>query len=275
LLLGAFVKASTVTLGYKSVMESFRNRLSQYVSLADNVWTMIEELNGRRRSVTAGQDIIRAGDKADEIFIVEDGWASRYRTLEDGRRQIVNFMLPGDIFDLQALANLDSDHTVSAVTDCSLLVIQSGPFLKALRGSGDVATAFWWAAVQEESILREQIVRVGRLSARERIGNLLLELRRRLTGALGNEVTDLPLPITRYDIADSLGLTPVHVSRTMSAMRRSGLIEEGRGVIRILDRDRLAKLCHFDPDYLHLRRLDFAKSIEDAGQGSDRNANSS
>ncbi|MAP94156.1 MAG: hypothetical protein CMK07_04300 [Ponticaulis sp.] len=235
-------------------MIALQNRLTRYSPLNDASWAVMENLNRQETTFQAREDIIREGDTADRLFIVKRGWALRYRMLEDGRRQIVNFMLPGDIFDLQALSDLKADHTVSAVTTCDVQIVDQGAFLQTLSSSATLAGAFWWAAVQEESILREQIVRVGRLSAKERIGHLLLELRNRLSAALGREQDTVALPLTRADIADALGLTSVHVSRTMSDMRRSGLIEEDNESVRILDKSRLAQICHFDEDYLHIRR---------------------
>lgn len=236
-------------------MEVFRNRFAQYVDIADDAWSPFTDLEKRNESFDAGEDLIVAGEEASEVFILQVGWALRYRLLEDGRRQIVNFMLPGDVFDLQSLADLKADHTVTALTECEVTIIPSRPFVTMLRQSSRLAAAFWWAAVQEESILREQIVRIGRRSARERIGHMLLELHRRFVGATGEETDRLVMPVTRSDIADALGLTPVHVSRTMSAMRRSGLISEERGSIILEDRERLARLSHFDTDYLHLKKL--------------------
>ena len=240
-------------------MQVFRNRISQYATIADDVWGMLDALSAEHHTLDIGNDIIREGEKARKIFILEEGWAIRFRMLEDGRRQIVNFMLPGDLFDLQSLADLEADHTVTTITRAKITVFEIGEFVDALRNSGEIASAFWWAAVQEESILREQIVRIGRRSAKERIGHLLLELHRRLAGALGKSDETLPLPVTRTELADSLGLTPVHVSRTMTAMRQAELIDERRREVIILDRPKLSRLSHFDVDYLHLRRLDLSR----------------
>ncbi|MEQ8556906.1 MAG: Crp/Fnr family transcriptional regulator [Henriciella sp.] len=242
-------------------MSVFKRRLGQYAQLGDDVWTVFDELERQDHVFEPDEDIIQAGDRASKVFILQSGWAIRYRLLEDGRRQIVNFMLPGDVFDLQALGDLKADHSVTTVTECHVAVIPAEPFINMLKSSGMLASAFWWSAVQEESILREQIVRIGRRSARERIGHLLLELHRRYTGATGQQVDRLTMPLTRADIADALGLTPVHVSRTMSAMRRSGLISEEKGAITLEDRDRLARLSYFDMDYLHLKKLNLLNRI--------------
>lgn len=235
-------------------MIALRNRLTQYAPVPDQAWSGMSKLKGQKATFLPKEDIIREGGPADRVFVIRRGWAIRYRMLEDGRRQIVNFMLPGDVFDLQALADLRADHTVTAITICDVTMLDQADFLGILSSSAELAGAFWWASVQEESILREQIVRVGRLSAKERIGHLLLELRRRLNAGLGRVQDEVHMPLTRTDIADALGLTSVHVSRTFSEMRRAGLIEETRDSIRITDRTRLAQICHFDDSYLHVRR---------------------
>ncbi|MDX1293560.1 MAG: Crp/Fnr family transcriptional regulator [Hyphomonas sp.] len=240
------------------IMDAFRNRLSQYVSLKEQSWESFAQLQLQARIFQAGDDLVREGQRLEKVFIVKDGWAIRYRTLDDGRRQIVNFMLPGDVFDMQVVAGVAADHTVTALTRTVVMTTSATCFLDVLRNDSDVAAAFWWAAVQEESILREQIVRVGRRSARERISHLLLELQRRLRAATGGSENHLALPLTRSDLADALGLTPVHVSRTMSGLRQAGLIAESRGQVAILDKLSLARLAQFDADYLHIRRLDFA-----------------
>ncbi|MEM6649772.1 MAG: Crp/Fnr family transcriptional regulator [Pseudomonadota bacterium] len=243
-------------------MQPFRNRIAQYTALADEAWGPFSEMATDLQSYEMDEDIICASEPADNVFIMVEGWAIRYRVLEDGRRQIVNFMLPGDIFDLQSLADLKADHSVTTVTPATVIKIKSEKFLRLLRQSTELAATFWWASVQEESILREQIVRIGRRSAQERIGHLLLELERRFNIAIGKETTHMPLPLSRTELADTLGLTSIHVSRTMSSMRRSGLIEEVDRNIRILDREKLSKMCQFDLDYLHLRTLDFSTEIE-------------
>ena len=237
-------------------MNVLRNRLSQYATLPDDTWQKAGGLKLQSRAYQSGDDLIRVGEPTRKLFFIEDGWAIRYRMLDDGRRQIVNFMLPGDIFDLQVIAGVKADHTVTAITRTTVSTVDADQFLRALRSDADFAAAFWWSAVQEESILREQIVRVGRRSAKERIAHLLLELNRRLRAAVPGAEDHLPMPLTRTDLADALGLTPVHVSRTMSALRRAGLIDESRGQITIIDRDRLSDLSQFDTDYLHIRRLD-------------------
>ncbi len=238
-----------------AAMEAFTNRLALYVMTAGRVTDLIKGLSPSLQTFSAGSDIVQAGTRLDTLYIIQSGWAIRYKSIEDGRRQIMNFMLPGDIFDVQAFGELEADHSVAAINEVVVVAVNADEFRKALEAYAEAATAFWWALVQEESILREQIMRVGRLSARERIGHLLLELQRRLGAALGEDPEDLGLPLTRTHLADALGLTAVHVSRMVTALKRDRLIEENRMYLKILDRARLAALSQFDPDYVHITRL--------------------
>lgn len=240
-------------------MEAFIKRVRQYAVLPDETWSIFKDLPVQDQEFDPETSIIEIGDRPSSLFVIEQGWAMRFRIMEDGRRQIVNFMLPGDIFDLQSLADLESDHSVSAITNVRVKLLAQKPFMRMLRDNADIASAFWWAAVQEESILREQIVRIGRRSARERVGHLLLELRRRYLAATGSTGDTFEFPLTRAHIADALGLTVVHVSRTMSALKRSELVDESTSFIRINDLEKMKRLAQFDDHYLHNRNLDLAR----------------
>lgn len=98
-------------------MSVFKRRLGQYVSIHDEAWIVFDELERQEQVYLPGDELISAGDETRRIFILNEGWAIRYRLLEDGRRQIVNFMLPGDVFDLQSLADLKADHSVTTIVD--------------------------------------------------------------------------------------------------------------------------------------------------------------
>ena len=236
-------------------MQSLIARINGYVALEDQEFASLRQASAERVRKSRGATLVAAGEPLAHVFVLSKGWAIRYRTLPDGRRQIVNVMLPGDCFDLQALIAAKSDHAVEALTNVELLRMHTEDFLAAVTASARLATAFWWAAVQEESILREQIVRLGRRSGRERLAHMLLELRRRLIQA-GLDVGDtLSLPMSRDVLADLLGLSSVHVSRSIAALRQAGLIRTTNGTIQLLDVDRLAEVAQFDPTYLHTAKL--------------------
>jgi CRP-like cAMP-binding protein len=233
-------------------MKALIARIAGYSKVDEREFASLKQAAVERARHARGATIVSAGEDPAHVFVVSKGWALRYRTLTDGRRQIVNLMLPGDCFDLQALIATKADHSVEALTNVELLRLKSEDFLSAIKANAGLATAFWWAAVQEESILREQIVRLGRRSGRERLAHILLELRRRLMHA-GQEVGDtLTLPMSREVLADLLGLSSVHVSRSVSALREAGLIRTSNGSIQLSDIEGLAEVAQFDPSYLHI-----------------------
>lgn len=233
------------------------NRMNQYTNIDSAALEAIAEIPHRIETRRNGQDIVVHGETVDFVFVIESGWAIRYRMLDDGRRQIINFMLPGDCFDLMSLNQAKSDHSVSAASDVVLRRVKSTDFLHLIAQKPNLAAAFWWAAVQEEAILREQIIRVGRRTARERIGHLILELCRRQTGATGINDNYLALPIPQAMFADALGLSVVHVSRTLTRLRQDGLVRMTNRGIEITDRDKLALMCDFDSRYLQFKKLLF------------------
>jgi CRP-like cAMP-binding protein len=235
-------------------MKALIARIAGYSEIEDRDFTPLKQAPLERARYPRGGAIVSAGETASHVFVISKGWALRFRTLDDGRRQIVNVMLPGDCFDLQALIATKADHSIEALTNVELLRMKSEDFLAAIKSNVNLATAFWWAAVQEESILREQIVRLGRRSGRERLAHILLELRRRLLHA-GQDVGDtLTLPMSREVLADLLGLSSVHVSRSVSSLREAGLIRTSNGSIQLSDIEGLAEVAQFDPSYLHMER---------------------
>ncbi len=233
-------------------MQALIARIASYSEIDESEFASLKQASPERVRKERGAAIVTAGERVEHVFVISKGWAVRFRTLDDGRRQIVNVMLPGDCFDLQALVAAKADHSVEALTNLELQRLKSEDFLSAIRSNARLAMAFWWTAVQEESILREQIVRLGRRSGRERLAHMLLELRRRLLQA-GQEVGEvLALPMSREVLADLLGLSSVHVSRSVTALREAGLIRTSNGSIRLTDIEGLAEVAQFDPAYLHI-----------------------
>lgn len=239
-------------------MDKLLKRLAHYVDLSPVEISEIESLPIRNVSYRRGEDIIQAGDPTKEAFVLCAGWAVRYTLLEDGRRQILNVLLPGDLFDLQVLVAKEADHSVMAATDTDLCIIKPPEFARLFHRSGRLGLAFWWAAVQEEAILREQIVRNGRRSGKERLVHFLLEVHRRarVVGEADDNMFELPLNQTH--IADALGLTTVYTNRIMRTLIRDGLITKEASRLYLTDIAKLIDISDFDAGYLHLsenRRL--------------------
>lgn len=239
-------------------MNPLIRRVGHYVELGDDDFQSLTDLPHQMEIRRPGEEIVSIGDVIDFVFLVEAGWALRYRILDDGRRQIVNFMLPGACFDMMSMAYAKADHSVSAATEVTLRRIKSSDFLAAISAQPRLATAFWWVAIQEEAILREQIIRIGRRSARERVAHLLLELNRRIAAIEGRLTDFINLPFPQALFADALGLSVVHVSRTLTKLKAEGMIATGPGGIEIVEREKMAEMCDFDSRYLHLERLKFS-----------------
>jgi CRP-like cAMP-binding protein len=232
-------------------------RLHFYTNLSKDDQSAVIDVAGSVKQYERGMDIVSSGQKLSATLIMCSGWAARYKTLEDGRRQILNVLLPGDIFDLQVLVAAEADHSVMAVTNVSVFSVPPSAIRELLSRTATLTSAFWWTQVQEEAFLREQILRNGRQTARERVGSLLLELHRRAQIVDEAAQADgFKLPLTQTHIADALGLTPIHTNRTLRQLQRDGYIERDRNWIWFLDADGLAEICDFDPSYFHLDAFD-------------------
>ena len=156
------------------------------------------------------------------------------------------------MFDLQAFIADEADHSIAAITNVTVLAIPSSAVVDLFSQPNNVGLAFWWATLQEEAILREQIVRNGRRSATERVAHLLLELHRRALVIGHGDESEFRLPVSQVLIADALGLSYVHVSRVLTKLVNDGLIERRKDLITIIDRGKLIEICDFSPGYLHL-----------------------
>ena len=135
---------------------------------------------GQPRHCAAGHSLIDAGKRMTAAILVHQGWAFRHRTLSDGRRQVMDFVLPGDICDPTVFVTPRADFSMQSLTDLSYSLIQAEDVLDLVTRSPRIGAALWWAEAHEEAITRAHLVAVGRLTAYERIAYLLWELWTRL-----------------------------------------------------------------------------------------------
>ena len=206
------------------------------------------------RPVPAQRDILREGERPEEVHVILEGWAARYKTLRDGSRQIVAFLIPGDFCDLHVAVLGHMDHGIVALTRCEVGYIQSGELDALTSHHNGLTKALWWATLVDESVLREWILNVGRRDAFERIAHLLCELHARMQ-MVGLAPGDrLALPLTQDQLADATGLTAVHVNRTLQRLRAEGLIEIGSSRLSIPDVPALREAAGFNGAYLHVKR---------------------
>ncbi len=230
-------------------------KIEAVVPLQSDERDFIAELERDRRTVSARTDLVKQGEKYPGVGILHSGWAIRYKSLSDGRRQIVNFLLPGDAFGLFANLFELSDHSVATLTDASLSVFSPDLVAEMYRKHPKLAAAFAWFSAREEAIIAERATGLGQRTAFERMAHMLLELLKRLeVVALAND-NKFELPVTQEILADTLGLSLVHANRTMRKLRESGLIEiEGQHIF-LRDVRALADVADFDDLYLYLQRM--------------------
>lgn len=211
-------------------------RLGQLAPLDADELQALSEAQGKRYRVAAHHEIFEEGRPVDSSFLLLSGWACRSRIFSDGRRQILSLLLPGELIGICRQTRPLAATGAVALTDVSLC------HAPAPCDKGGLAEAYARSGALEEFYLFRQIARLGRMSAYERIADLLLEVRERIAMvALGVE-DNFPFPMTQEALADLLGLTSVHVNRTLQALRRDGLLELRGGSVHILDLRRLTDL---------------------------------
>lgn len=210
-------------------------------------------LGERIRMFDPRQEMMREGAPPDRLFVLLDGWAYRYKHLPDGRRQIMSFLLPGDLCDSHMLVLELMDHSVGSLSPVTASELRREDLLTIVEGSPRLAKALWWDALVSTSIQREWTVSVGRRDAMERMAHLFVELLFRLR-SVGRALGDsFEFPLTQTDLADALGITTVHANRTLQSLRSTEHITLERRRLSIHDVEGLKRIAMFDSRFLHLQ----------------------
>jgi CRP-like cAMP-binding protein len=191
---------------------------------------------GRHRSRT---DLVSEGVRPDRCWLILDGWACRYRVLHDGRRSVIAFLMPGDMCGFWLDGDGTMDHGVGTLCELTSASVSAGRLLDALARSPDVAATLRGRALDARLLLADWLVNIGRADSHHRLARLIGELWGRAGAAALIRNGALDLPITQELLADALGLTTVHVNRTVRTLRELGLIEWRAGRLRVPDPGRL------------------------------------
>lgn len=237
--------------------ELLTQRLAHIVGFSDTEVELLGALlSGPQRTLGARRDLVREGDPPRLAYLLTGGWATRYKMLEDGRRQTLAFLLPGDLCDVSNSALREMDHSIGAITPISFVEVGYDRLEQLAGAHPRLARAFTWQLLTNLSIQREWTLNLGRRSALERIGHLLCEIVVRLRSMGLSDDHGCDLPLTQNDISEATGLTPVHVNRTLQDMRMRGLIVLKGRRLDIPDLGRLQQVALFSDTYLHLHRGD-------------------
>ena len=220
--------------------------------LSDAERCVLDAVVARTRKVCAGQDIVREGDVPSECGLILDGFACRYKLLPEGRRQVMSFHIVGDICDLHSFLLKEMDHSVGAVTACTLGVIPHQALRTITERHPHLTRLLWRSTLIDAAVFREWMVGIGRRSGLARVAHLLCETLTRLEtiGLAQDGVCELPM--TQTDIGDALGLTNVHINRVLQQLRGRGIITLRQTALVVIDWERLKQIGEFVPNYLHL-----------------------
>jgi CRP-like cAMP-binding protein len=223
-------------------------RLPGLRPLEDGTRDWVEAFKAGEASFEKGDQIVAQGALATQLYTILEGVLLRYRLMEDGRRQILNFMFPGELIGLQAAFDSEMSHGIEALTPATLCVFPRNRFFELASSQPRLSFDLTWLAAREEAALEEHLVAVGQRSARERMAYLAVFLVQRGldTGVARDGV--LRLTITQGQVADMLGLSLVHTNRTMQALRRAGLVIWTQTEIAIPDMDAVRAYAHLDAD---------------------------
>jgi CRP-like cAMP-binding protein len=227
-------------------------KLSQFAPLSNGDVGVLNALCQREERYPAGANIAVEGEAPHSAFVVTRGIACRYRLMQDGRRQILTILIPGDFFDLHGFLLKATDHSVATIGPTRIAAIDREAVIDIFLHHPRIGAALWWSAMQEDAMLRERIVALGRRSARGRLAYFLCEIvwRQRAIGMAEDHA--IRLPFTQTDLADTLGLTSVHINRVLQGFRRDELITLEHRRLTLRNVEKLEAISGLTSRYLQL-----------------------
>lgn len=220
----------------------------------------IGPMPSRQRMFRRGTDLLTAGRNAEHVVMLLEGWAARYRSFADGRRQIMAVLVPGDLCELDVLWDGPLENSVCAITPVRVALIPRRQLREQMATDSELTLSLWCEVLASATVQQEWTVNLGRRSASERLGHLFCEIYMRMD-AIGLAFKgSCDFPLTQADLGDTIGLTAVHINRTLQQLRATGLVSLNKRCLTIHDREALEEQSIFDPGYLHLSELTVARS---------------
>ena len=206
--------------------------------------------------VKAGTALIRQDEPCSTLHLLLDGWAARSHHMEDGNRFIPALITPGEVCNLDALKFERLNYEVTMLTTGTVAALPRQRVLDLHASHSRIASAFWSLALIENAVLTEWAASIGRRAGQERLAHLFCELLVRLTLVGKADGLSFDLPLTQQQIADTIGLTAVHVNRILHTLRSTKLVAVQGRRVTILDWATLSAMCGFQSGYLHLESID-------------------
>ncbi len=236
-----------------SVNKRFQRMLSQYSPIFRRLKDLgpidvdalnaVASLSGHEIEIPRGKDFVTRGSVISHAFAIETGWAMRYLLTQDGRRQITSLVLPGDLVGYESALVGRAAHTVCALTNLRAFAFDASDLLEILYAHPSLIRILAWRHDSEITAMDEHSLRLGRVSAEQRLAHFFAELWRRLRRVGFADDRGFDLPMTQTDISDALGLSLVHTNRRLQEFRRDGVLAIDQGRLRIGDAGRLLELA--------------------------------
>jgi CRP-like cAMP-binding protein len=217
--------------------------------VSQNELAVINDIKREHLALPAGSEIIRAGQDSAQVYTLYAGWAFRFKMLPDGRRQILNFLLPGDLIGLQSAMFDAAQHGIEALTDVELCLLPRRKVWDLFGQMPELAFDVTWLGAREESYVDENLLSAGQRNAAERIAALIVILYKRADAlALVTDQT-FAFPLSQQHIADALGLSLVHTNKTLARLRRMGMYTQENGSLTLTNPRVLERIAqHFDQE---------------------------
>ena len=205
------------------------------------------------RVFSNSEEVVRRGQRVDQSTYLIEGYMIRSVMDSEGGRQILGLHVPGDFLDLHAFPLKRLDHDVSAVGEARVALVPHRALREILAKQPHLTRILWYSTLLDAAVHREWIFRLGRLDALGRVCHFLCETEMRLRFVDLSDGKTFPLPLSQREIADVCGITTVHMSRTMTALRQLDLVRFDGGQVQIVNHQGLRELGEFDGDYLYGR----------------------
>jgi CRP/FNR family transcriptional regulator, anaerobic regulatory protein len=230
-------------------------RCEYFLPFTEEELTFMKQFKAGELTVDAGSTVLMEGSNSPQVFTVLSGMGTRYKTLEDGSRQVINFLFPGDFIGLQAGIMGEMKHSVETSSPMTLCVFNRADLWNMFRAHPSRAYDLTWIAAVEEHFLGETLVALGQRSAGQRIAWALLRIHHRLRAVGLEKAGTVPLAFRQQDLADALGLSLVHTNKTLMYLRKVGLAEWKDSRLTIQNREKLALYAGSAPEPLEKRPL--------------------
>lgn len=231
-----------------------RLALFKGVTEEDLSWT--QGYRSNQFKIKAKNTLYKEAEKSEYMFTLYHGWVLQYVTLSNGKRQILRIALPGDFLGFQADFGGPMHHTAMALTDTVLCAFPSNDMKSMFKDNVGLAMRMADMHAKDSSICQSHLVGIGQKSAKERIAYLCAEIFFRIKFIHGDNIkNEIEFPLTQEDLGDALGLTQIHINRTLKELREDGLMEIKNKRLSIHKIDQLKEIGAFDEGILHAKSI--------------------